>query len=73
MRGLGFRGREILPDTIFRLVYRPDWYYIDWIKSSLLLKIKWKQHHSLYRKGGVLLSGTASHVTVSDQRNAPHA
>ena len=35
-------------------------------KSSLLLKIKWKQHHYLYRKWVELLSGTASHVTVSD-------
>ena len=32
----------------------------------LLLKIKWKQHHYLYKKWAELLSGTASHVTVSD-------
>ena len=39
---------------------------MDWIKSSLLLKIKWKQHHYLYRKWVELLSGTAGHVIVSD-------
>ena len=35
-------------------------------KSSLLLKIKWKHHHYLYRKWAELLSGTESHVTMSD-------
>ena len=38
-------------------------------KSSLLLKIKWKHHHYLYRKWAELLSGTESHVTVSNAGN----
>ena len=31
--------------TTFRLVFRLDQYEIGEINSSLLLKIKWKQHH----------------------------
>ena len=38
-------------------------------KSSLLLKIKWKHHHYLYINWAELLSGTQSHVTVSDAGN----
>ena len=39
------------------------------INSSILLKIKWKL---FIQKVGVVLSGTMSHVTVSDAREAPH-
>ena len=50
----------------FRLVFMTRIRRVALTKSSLLLKIKWKHHHYLYRKWAELLSGTESHVTMSD-------
>ena len=52
--------------VIFRLFFMTRIRRVALTKSSLLLKIKWKHHHSLYRKWAELLSGTEGHVTVSD-------
>ena len=51
---------------IFRLVFMARIRRVALTKSSLLLKIKWKQHHYLYRKWVELLSGTEIHMTMSD-------
>ena len=53
-------------DYNFRLVFMTRMRRVALTKSSLLLKIKWKHYHYLYRKWAELLSGTESHVTVSD-------
>ena len=52
--------------VIFRLVFETGIRQVGLTKSSLLLKIKWKQHHYLYRKWAELLLGTASLMTMSD-------
>ena len=58
--------KAIVKNCYFRIVFRQEKDNVTFTKSSLLLKIKWKQHHYLYRKWAELLSGTASHMTVSD-------